>query len=163
MTPRIETLPAKTLIGKRIKMTITADRTFELWHGFMPFVKSIKNRVSTDLFCMQVYDHSMAFKDFNPETEFEKWAAVEVSTVEYIPENMETYSLKGGLYAVFIYKGVPNEFHTMFQYIFYSWLPNSEYEVDQREYFEILGDKYKNNDPDSEEEVWIPIKRKELN
>jgi hypothetical protein len=27
-------------------------------------------------------------------------------------------------------------------------------------HFEVLGDKYKNNDPSSEEEVWIPIKPK---
>ncbi len=161
MIPRIETIPSKILIGKRLKMSITTDRTFELWRSFMPHRNDIRNRVSTDLLCVQSYDHTLPFKDFNPGTEFEKWAAVEVSVIEELPENMEVYSLKGGLYAVFIYKGVPSDFHNMFQYIFYSWLPGSEYEVDQRDHFEILGDKYKNNDPDSEEEVWIPIKRKE--
>jgi len=25
---------------------------------------------------------------------------------------------------------------------------------------EILGEKYRNNDPDSEEEIWIPVKAK---
>jgi hypothetical protein len=24
----------------------------------------------------------------------------------------------------------------------------------------LLGEKYKNNDPDSEEEIWIPIRKK---
>lgn len=27
-------------------------------------------------------------------------------------------------------------------------------------HFEILGEKYKNNDPLSEEDIWIPIKRR---
>ncbi|MDP5096829.1 MAG: GyrI-like domain-containing protein [Flavobacterium sp.] len=39
-------------------------------------------------------------------------------------------------------------------------MPNSEYQLDNRPHFEILGAKYKNNAPDSEEEIWIPIKRK---
>jgi AraC family transcriptional regulator len=34
------------------------------------------------------------------------------------------------------------------------------YFLDDRPHFEILGDKYKNGDPDSEEEIWIPIKQK---
>jgi AraC family transcriptional regulator len=39
-------------------------------------------------------------------------------------------------------------------------LPNSAYELDDREHFELLGEKYKNNDPNSEEEIWIPIRPK---
>ncbi len=41
-----------------------------------------------------------------------------------------------------------------------SCLPNSEYELENRPHFEVLGEKYKNNDPNSEEEIWIPIKKK---
>jgi len=32
--------------------------------------------------------------------------------------------------------------------------------VHPQAHFELLGEKYKNNHPDSEEEVWIPIKEK---
>jgi len=39
-------------------------------------------------------------------------------------------------------------------------LPNSDYELDNRPHFEILGKKYKNNSADSEEEIWIPVKLK---
>jgi AraC family transcriptional regulator len=34
-------------------------------------------------------------------------------------------------------------------------------EIYDRSHFEIMGEKYKLNDPNSEEEVWIPIKMKE--
>jgi AraC family transcriptional regulator len=37
-------------------------------------------------------------------------------------------------------------------------LPKSEYELDYRPHFEILGEKYKNNDQLSEEDIFIPIK-----
>jgi AraC family transcriptional regulator len=160
MQPRIELLPGKKLVGKRLKMTLAEDKTFQLWSGFMPRRKEIKHSVSSDFISMQVYTQPMIFKDFTPHTEFEKWAAVEVSEYENIPDEMETYILNGGLYAVFIHKGLAGDFPQTAQYIFGSWLPNAEYELDQREHFELLGSKYKNNDPSSEEEVWIPIKKR---
>ena len=160
MQPRIATLPEKKLIGKRLKMSLVNNRTFELWRNFMPERQLIANPVNKDLFSMQVYDHSYDFKNFNPAAEFQKWAAVEVLDFTEIPEGMETYTIKGGLYAVFDYVGPASEGEKIFTYIFTSWLPASEYELDNREHFEILGEKYKNNEPDSEEEIWIPVKRK---
>jgi len=160
LQPRIETLTEKKLVGKSLAMTFSHDRTPELWRSFMPARKNIKNSAGTDLYNVQIYHHISKPADFNEHTEFEKWAAIEVSSFDAIPEGMKPYTLAGGLYAVFIYKGMPADFRETFEYIFYQWLPNSAYELDQREHFEILGDKYKNNHPDSEEEVWIPVKRK---
>lgn len=160
--PRIELLPEKKLIGRRLKMSLSNNRTFELWNNFMPIRKKIKNTVGNNLFSMQVYDSTYNFQNFNPEKEFEKWAAVEVSDFKGIPEGMEPYTLKGGLYAVFIHRGSADTGHITFQYIFGSWLPQSEYELDQREHFELLGDKYKNNDPASEEEIWIPVRLRKM-
>ena len=70
---------------------------------------------------------------------------------------MESFLLKKGLYAVFNYKGLSSD-NSIFQYIFSKWIPESNYLLDDRPHFEILGVKYKNNDPNSEEEIWIPIK-----
>jgi len=67
--------------------------------------------------------------------------------------------LPGGLYAVFDYKGSSND-PGIFQYIFGTWLPGSEYDIDDRPHFEVLGENYKTNDPNSEEEIWIPIRQK---
>ncbi|MGE5458322.1 MAG: GyrI-like domain-containing protein [Methanococcaceae archaeon] len=158
MKPKIETLPEKKLIGKHLKMSLSENRTFELWRSFMPLRKEIKNSVTNDLVSLQIYDSSFDFKNFNPNLEFEKWAAVEVSDFDSIPDGMEPYTVSGGLYAVFIHKGTASTGSKTFQYIFDTWLPKSEYELDNREHFEILGKKYKNEDPDSEEEIWIPIK-----
>ena len=72
---------------------------------------------------------------------------------------METFLLEGGLYAVFIHRGSSTDTST-FHYIFSTWLPKSNYILDSRPHFEVLGEKYKNGDPDSEEEIWIPIKLK---
>jgi AraC family transcriptional regulator len=107
---------------------------------------------------MQVYRPNH-FTDFKLTNEFEKWATVEVLNFDNVPTDMETFTLPGGLYAVFDYKGLSTD-KSIFQYIFGTWLPGSDYDLDNRPHFEILGDKYKNNDPASEEEIWIPIKPK---
>ncbi|UKJ06207.1 GyrI-like domain-containing protein [Solitalea lacus] len=157
--PRIETLKPKKLIGKRLTMCLAENRTFELWSSFMPLRKTIQNQLGSNLYSMQVYEPGLDFNLFDLQTTFEKWAAVEVSDFNSVPASMETYELQGGLYAVFIHKGPPSAFQATFQYIFKEWLPNSGYMVDTREHFELLGDKYRNNQPDSEEEVWVPIRR----
>ncbi len=158
MEPRIETLEEKKLIGKHLSMTYSNNRTFELWRSFMPRRKEIKNTVSTELISMQVYDPSFNFQNFDLNKSFEKWAAIEVRSFSEIPEGMEKFILPKGLYAVFIHKGAASTGAKTFQYIFGTWLPNSGYSLDNRPHFEILGEKYKNEDPDSEEEIWIPIK-----
>lgn len=160
LQPRIETLPSKKLIGKRQNMTLADNQTGSLWKSFMARRKEINNSVTKNLFSIQVYPASFDFSFSNPHTEFEKWAAVEVADFNTVPPEMETLILPGGLYAVFDYKGLSSD-PTIFQYIFGSWLPNSkEYAIDNRPHFEILGEKYKNNDPDSEEEIWIPVRMK---
>jgi AraC family transcriptional regulator len=89
---------------------------------------------------------------------FDKWAAVAVSSLEAIPDGMESYTLQGGKYAVFIHKGPASAFPKTMQHIFVEWLPKSGFEIDDREHFEVLPEDYGRNDSEAEEEVWIPIK-----
>jgi len=157
MEPRFETIEEKKLVGKRLRMSLSANRTVELWRSFMPRRKEIENAGSALLYSMQIYDPAY-FTRFSPATEFEKWAAIEVRDFDHVPEGMETITLPAGLYAVFLHKGPAGEGARTFQYIFGTWLPGSGYELDQRPHFELLGEKYKNDSPDSEEEIWIPVK-----
>lgn len=156
MTPRIEKLNEKKLIGKRLTMSLANNRTGELWKSFIPRRIDIPNTLTNDMISMQVYE-STHFADFKPTNKFEKWATVEVTNFDNVPNDMETFTLAGGLYAVFDYKGSSTD-NSIFQYIFGTWLPGSPYDLDDRPHFEVIGDKYKNNDPTSEEEIWIPLK-----
>jgi len=158
MQPRIENLKEKKLVGKRLTMSLANNKTGELWKSFMPRRREITNNLTNDLISMQVYKLTH-FADFKPTNEFEKWAVVEVTDFESVPNDMETFTLTGGLYAVFDYKGSSTD-SSIFQYIFGTWLPNSDYLLDDRPHFEVLGEKYKNADPYSEEEIWIPIRQK---
>jgi AraC family transcriptional regulator len=142
-----------------MRMSLANNQTGELWRSFAPRRREIANNLTNDLISMQVYGPTH-FADFRTTNEFEKWATVEVTDFDNVPGDMETFTLDEGLYAVFDYLGSSND-PTIFQYIFGTWLPSSNYVLDDRPHFEILGDKYKNNDPTSEEEIWIPIKPKQ--
>ena len=119
--PRIEILKEKRLVGNRLKMSLTNNLTGELWREFTPRIKEIANRSSSEKISMQVYDPSY-YLNFNPNNEFEKWATIEVEDFNNIPKGLEIFTLSGGLYAVFDYKGSSSD-HKIFQYIYTTWLP----------------------------------------
>jgi AraC family transcriptional regulator len=159
MGPRIEVIAEKKLIGRSMTMSLAVNRTGELWRDFMSRKRGIKNIIGNVLYSIQVYDPSY-FTLFDPRTTFLKWAAVETAAVNEVPDEMEAFTLPCGTYAVFIYKGPASAGSHFFQYIFSTWLPSSGYMLDDRPHFEILGEKYKNEDPESEEEIWIPVRPK---
>lgn len=158
MEPQIRTLAKTKLIGKSAKMTFANNKTKELWQSFMPKRTNIKNNIGSDLYSVEIYNDTNFFKNFDPTKEFEKWAAVQVKDFSSVPNEMETLEIPEGLYAVFHYKGKSSEAQKTYQYIFGNWIPNSEYQLDDRPHFALMGEKYKNEDPNSEEELWIPIK-----
>ena len=158
MNPRIVQLAGKVLIGISIEMSFSQNRTGELWKLFRSRDTEVKNRISTDFISLQHYPCSY-FDAFGPDVPFLKFAGVEVDDVRYVPDGMHSLMLPKGLYAVFDYKGNSAD-PSIFQYIYGDWIPNSEYELDDRPHFEVLGARYANDDPSSEEEVWIPIKKK---
>ena len=159
MKPRIEELAGKKMIGKRMMMSFSQNRTYGLWSSFMPVRKKIQNNIGIELYSIEVYP-PFFFDTFSPAAEFEKWAAVEVTDFEAIPDEMETLTIPGGLYAVFVHKGPATDGPTTYQSIFGTWLPGSEYVLDNRPHFAVMGQKYNHEDPDSEEEIWIPVKQK---
>lgn len=146
-------------MGARLKMSLSHNQTAQLWGRFAPQIKNIPNRVNDDKISMQLYGPAY-YENFHPDNEFEKWASVEVNDFSNIPEEMESFVLKPGLYAVFDYKGSSAD-PAVFQYIFWQWLPQSPYHIDDRPHFEVLGKNYRNNDPNSEEEIWIPVREKD--
>ena len=159
MEAKIQTLPETILIGMRLTMCVSQDKTRELWQTFMPQRHQIQHRVNPQqYYSVRRYTNILEFNKFTPDTLFEKWAAVKVSHSETIPEHMEKLVLTGGKYAIFIHKGPVHTFVKTLTYIFNNWLPHSPYQLDHRAHFEILGENYQPNDPHAEEEVWVPIK-----
>jgi AraC family transcriptional regulator len=155
-TPSFRYFSPKKLVGFHLRMSLVQNRTGELWQKFMQNRHLIKGSAEEARISLQVYPVDY-FADFHPAKTFIKWAAMEVDDFENVPVTMEKIEIPGGLFAVFQYKGSSLD-NRIFSFIFQNWLPNSRYDLDQRPHFEILSNEYKNMDPESREQICIPIK-----
>jgi len=109
---------------------------------------------------MRVYKPDY-FKVFSPANNFERWAAVEVGDGSISLRGFEKFELSGGLYAVFRYKGMASEAGEAFRHIYMEWLPSSGYIPDDRPHFDVLGKDYRPDDPEAEEDLYIPILKRQ--
>ena len=82
---RIEELNEKKLIGKKQRMSFSANTTADLWKDFMPRRREIVDRAGQELYSVQLYPVGF-FERFDPTATFEKWAAMEVSSPEHLPD-----------------------------------------------------------------------------
>jgi AraC family transcriptional regulator len=152
---RTQFISAKQMVGFSTPTSFANNQTAKLWQTFMGRRKDILNAVGTDLYSLQIYPPN--FEPSNMQQTFQKYALCQVQDFSQIPEGMLGFTLPAGLYAVFLHIGPASEGYKTFSYIFGTWLPQAGYTLDERPHFEVLGEKYKNNDPGSEEEIWIPI------
>jgi AraC family transcriptional regulator len=157
--PVIQTIQERILAGLCVDTTLATINPAVLWQQFMPRRKELKTIVGIANYAVQVYDPSFVKGEFNNHTAFQNWAAVEVEERTAVPEGMATIIVPPGQYAVFLHKGPASEFYKTAQYIFGEWLPNASYSLDDRPHLQIMGEKYLGPDnPESVEEVWIPVK-----
>jgi len=154
----MEWISETVLTGHGRKMTFAQNTTRELWQEFMPALKSSGNKTPRELFSADMFPEGMTFTSFDPDTEFEKWAAVRKKDLDRVPGGMKDLVIPSGRYAVFTYRGKPGDVQAFMQYIFGRWLPGSGYETDDRPHLAVMGDKYLGDHPDSEEQLWIPVK-----
>jgi len=157
----LQELPETKLVGFNINMSLRVNKTAELWKQFMPLKDMIKHTKADRLFSVQIFPPDFNLTQFDYSKTFVKWATCEVSEFENIPIHMQTLVIPSGTYAVFNYKGDSSGGEKIFRFIFEECIPHSNYTIDQRPHFELIGSKYKNENPDSEEEIWIPIKLKQ--
>ena len=155
LQPVIKVISEKKLIGLYRQVSLADMQTKELWTQFMSQVHTIPMRANEKLFSVEIFNETY-FKNFDPGNKFLKWAAVEVTELVDPPAGMHSLIVPAGTYAVFVHKG----FNATHEYIFKIWLPTSGYDLDNRPHFAEMGNKYKNNSADSEEELYIPVKLK---
>lgn len=160
MKPRIEHTSEISLVGLQTVTSLANNNTRSLWMEFAPQISSILHQTGTEKYSVEHYDSLTYFEDFNPENTFEKWAAVAVEKSAEVPLGLERLIIPAGKYAVIHYIGKPSDAHLMFRQFYTGWLPHSEYQLDHRPHFAVMGDAYKGEHTDSEEEFWIPIQSK---
>lgn len=154
---RVEVCPERILLGCRKTMSLRDHQVAALWSEFRASASGISHRIGNHWINLKEYGRDY-FTSFNPAKIFDQWAVVEVSKIDRVPEGMEVFYLASGLYAVFEYRGTAAGAASFFQKIFTSVLPQSEFSLDHRPFFEVLPSDYRPDDPAAQEEVWIPIR-----
>jgi AraC family transcriptional regulator len=155
MEPRMETRAATTLIGMHNRAG-SEGTTSDLWRRFLPRRSEIRGRVDDNRISMRVF-HRADDEPLGQQTPVDEWAVVEVSAGTEAPEGMEVFELPGGTYAVFLHRGLPSALPETLGHVFGTWLPSSPYELDNRPHLAVMGPGYTHDDPDAEEELWIPV------
>jgi AraC family transcriptional regulator len=157
--PRIEKSKERLLLGFRTRMNINQDTTRELWGRFVKASQAIVGKSGPEWYSVEIYPDSY-FDGYDPDRTFEKWAAVAVEKSALPqPSGMEELHILEGLYAVFRYEGPASQVHQLYRYIFADWIPGSGFALDPRPHFALMGAGYKGEDPNSREELWIPIRK----
>lgn len=157
MHARIEIKPEKRLLGMRIAMSFSADDTPALWKRFMSGRNPVAGRVGRERYSAEVYPPRF-FDRFDPDREFEKWAAVEIGREAGIPAGLDQLIVPAGLYAVFVHHGPASAAERTYREILLRWLPGSGYLLADRPHLAVMGESYRPDDPDAEEEIWIPVR-----
>ncbi len=159
LKPQIVEIDERKVIGVNTQTSLLNNTILEMWNRFLKIESKIKDRIDTCYYEIHPYDSDFKMKDFTNDTPFEKWAAIPVANFENIPSGMNAYTLAKGKYAVFAHIGKMTEIQFSFDFIYGTWLPNSEYELDSRDDFERYDENYLGlNNPNSKVEIWIPIK-----
>lgn len=163
MKHRIETLEPTTILGKSMEMSLALDKTQVLWQSFGPLVKTIKHRKDRNFISLQKFNSVFDPTHFDPNSLFTKWAGVALEgnkegTNQAQNSGLKVYQIRGGKYAVFTHVGPASEFSKSMGFIYGEWFPKSPFQLDDREHFEVLPEGYRPDDPNAQEEIWIPIK-----
>jgi len=158
LQPKFETIDERYFVGKWMKMTYSNNPTIALWESFMPHEHVVENRTGDKYYAIEVYSEDDFFENFSPDREFVKWATVEVEHLDDVPDEMESIKVPAGKYAVFPNEGSVSKGSKAYQEIFETWLPQSDYTLDDRPHLAVMRDIFDSEHPESEEEIWIPVK-----
>lgn len=157
MTPRIEELPARLVVGmeRPFISALSPKRNNHLviprlWQDFAPRIDSVSNRVGDLVF-------GCILCDDGKEAQCRYLACVEVASVAEMPKGMVSRELSAGKHAVFTHKGSMSRIDRTLDYVYGSWLPRSGHRLRSAPEIEIYGKKFDPESPDSEMEFCLPI------
>lgn len=156
LQPAILNLNSVNLTGISAEMSLPESQIQipALWGNLRRKLKQFFSNDPDFFYSVNVYPEDY-FENFNPATPFTKYALVPAEYAGELDLGWETFSLPGGLYAVFNHKG-PDI--SIFNYIYSQWLPQSGFMLDNRPHFEKLPADYIPGHPESAEEIYIPIR-----
>lgn len=145
-------------IEKKVNYYNTHEENPKIWEEFIKRYEEIKNKKNPEIY-FEVLSETLNNLYFNA------FFCVEVNNTNEIPEGMIVRELPASEYLVFTHKGaVVSEKGSLlketYDFIYGKYIPSSDYEVSGDFSFELCDiNRFKGpNDPNSELDIYIPIK-----
>jgi AraC family transcriptional regulator len=153
MEPKIVTKPAFKAVGLSYVGKNEQGEIPQLWGVF--------NQRSAEIQWRGNCAYGLCFS--NPEGaaegEFEYVAAFEVPNDENIPADMVYREVPEYKYAVFTHHGKLDKLGETYEYIYNTWLPQSDYEVHPDKYdMEVYDERFKPDSDESAFDIYVALK-----
>jgi AraC family transcriptional regulator len=161
MDPKIVKKEAMKVIGMMYYGDNNNWEIPKIWEEFLPMMKAIPNVLPVH----EAFGLCFYTERFKQTGLFYYLAGVPVSSLEEIPLELVGKTLPASEYAVFTHKGKivgkTNPIRDTYAYAYGTWLPSSQYVNPYAYDFEYYNERFAGNEnPDSELDIYIPIKRR---
>jgi len=152
MEPKIIEKPGFKVIGLRYFGKNEQGEIPALWSDLMSRAGEIKDKSQS----MESYG-LMGMMD--KEGNFEYIAAIPVDRVSEIPEGMVAREINNAKYLVFTHVGDAEKMKETYDFVYNKYCPECGEDVRYDTYhFELYDERFKNFTPDSEFDIYVPIK-----
>lgn len=151
---RMDKKDAFTVVGMEVLNTTDSAVMMELWTRFIPAVSQVPNLVGEQYYGLNYYT-----EELNAEGEpgFGYMAAAEVRELREVPEGFVSRVIPASAYAVFTHRGSAEGLSKVFEYIYGTWVRETNLKPKMQPSFEVYGSRYNPESPDSIVEVWVPV------
>jgi AraC family transcriptional regulator len=150
MEPKIISKPAFTIIGLLYHGNNAENEIPQLWGQLMSRSSEIQNQIGNI-----AYGAAANFDEASKA--FDYVAGFEVSPETDAPQGMVKWNIPARTYVVFTCT-LPTMMDT-YKSIHETWFPQSDYQRAAGPEFELYGEKFDPNDPNSKMDIYIPVSR----
>ncbi len=124
-----------------------------LWLKFSSHINQVPNRVGQETYGMCIPTPAA-------DGSFRYIAGVGVDNADTVQEPYEGVTVPACNYAVFTHEGSLDHLHATVDYIFGTWLAESDYELTGTPDFELYDDRFDPANSTGEFEYWVPVTRR---
>jgi predicted transcriptional regulator YdeE len=151
MNVEIKTVPAFTAAGMMYKGKNENQEISAMWGEIEPRWKEIKNPAKP-------YERAFGIcGELQEDGSFSYLAGIDVTKVEDLPADMESWEVPENTYAVF--PCILTEIHKTYEYAHGKWMPENGYKRADGPDFEYYDEDFDPAKPDSILYIYIPVKK----
>lgn len=159
LIPEIIMVQSKTIMGIRFETSVADNKSVTQWNIFNKHLKKMKIApVNSNRYgFFEISNHCEA-KIFNEDSLTTAFIGIEVDKTSIPPDNMLIKEFFGGKYAKFTHTGTVDTLYMTYKYIWATWFPNSNNQLDIRDDFECYTERFLGAENDkSQIDIYFPI------